>query len=260
MSELRFMGYNILDGGLDASGASRRDAIAAVIDAQRPDVLVLCECNGFEDDDQRAVDDLERRLDMRGRLLALDSGYHLALFVRDVQLRTFEAVGGVFHHGAFVATIGRDGREMTLVGTHLCPFSGETRLQEARQLASYARGSALLVGDLNSLSAHDDAHHAVDALPPRYRTRHLIAESEQADTRALSALEDAGLLDLAVLAGAQWQPTRPTQLLPDRPRQRLDYLLATEPVARSLRGYAVIDHPRAQRASDHLPVIATLDW
>ena len=51
--------------------------------AAQPDVLVLQECNGFELDGFRTLYAVERELGMRGVLGQAQSGFHVALFVRD---------------------------------------------------------------------------------------------------------------------------------------------------------------------------------
>ncbi|MDD9935322.1 MAG: hypothetical protein OXT09_17045 [Myxococcales bacterium] len=55
-----------------------------------------------------------------------------------------------------------------------------------------------------------------------------------------------------------WRPTRPTDLLADRPRQRLDYALASADLAARLQACEPIDTPASRRASDHLPLLACL--
>jgi endonuclease/exonuclease/phosphatase family metal-dependent hydrolase len=253
---VKLMTYNIYDG----APGERRELVTRVIAAEQPDVLVLCECNDFERDGQRALHELEQALDMRGLLLTVDSGYHLALFVRRMQVRAFHRLSGQFQHGAFLAELSHGGRELSVIGTHLCPFGGEARLLEARRLAARVQGELALLGDLNALSPHDAAHHDPGAWLARYRARHQLGDDpRRLDTRALSVLEQAGLQDLFLRAhpGAV-ATTRPTRLLSDRPAQRLDYVLATAPLADRLQDCRVVDGEAAQLASDHLPVIARL--
>jgi exodeoxyribonuclease-3 len=255
---MKLMTYNIYDGAPDG----RRELVAGVIAAEQPDVLVLCECNDFERDGQRALHDLERTLDMRGLLLTVPSGYHLALFVRQplVQVRAFHRLSGQFQHGAFLAELSHAGRELSVIGTHLCPFGGEARLLEARRIAARVQGELALLGDLNALSPHDAPHHDPATWPARYRARHQLGDNPaRLDTRAMSVLQQAGLQDLLLRAHPDIRvTTRPTRLLSDRPAQRLDYVLATAPLAKRLRDCRVIDGEAAQLASDHLPVIAML--
>jgi exodeoxyribonuclease-3 len=257
---MRVMTYNIYDGGSDDGCSARRERIARVIIAARPDVLVLCECNDFDRDDRAALGALEQQTGMSGRLMTVDSGYHLALLVRDLPVVGFEEHREGFHHGAFRAQLQTDRDELTVIGTHLCPFEAATRSVEARRLVDLSCERSVLLGDLNALAASDLPHYSPDDWPARYRRRHQCDEAHPAlDTGAVALLEAAGFVDLQRRAEpGGWRATRPTSLLADRPRQRLDYILATPPVAAGLSQFDVIDHNDAQRASDHLPIVATL--
>jgi endonuclease/exonuclease/phosphatase family metal-dependent hydrolase len=256
---MRVMTYNIYDGGLDDGSPARRECITRVIVSARPDVLVLCECNDFDRDDRAALRALERQTGMSGRLMTVDSGYHLALLVRDLPIASFEEHREGFRHGAFRAQLQTDQGELTVIGTHLCPFEAATRRDEARRLVDLSSDRSVLLGDLNALAASDLPHYSPNQWPERYLRRHQGDETHPSlDTGAVALLEAAGLVDLQRRAEpGRWRATRPTSLLADRPRQRLDYILATPPVAAHLSQFDVIDHDDAQRASDHLPLVAT---
>lgn len=231
------MTWNIRNGG-----CGRREAIAAVVDAVRPDVLALQELRGF--------DPAGAPFGMTPSVAPSIFGQAVAVLVRPpLRVRSFRAVRWRLHHAAAVARIG----ELTVVSTHLNPYSSERRRREARWLTARfgsGRRPVLLAGDLNSLSVPDLA-----GVPDRYRRRHLDA-SGAVDTRAMAAFAGR-FTDLFTAAGDGDGRTVPTALGGGEfGGMRLDYLLGSPPVAaRVRRVWVVRDDPLA---SDHFPVAADI--
>ena len=260
---MRLLTYNIEDGGRDGESTERLRLIAGVIAEAQPDLLVLAECNHFDEDEGRPLRALADELGMRAALATVDSGYHLALLLgRGGALHEMRVLRSGFHHGALVADVTVAGLDLTVIGTHLNPFAPEARVIEARRLAALAHGGRVaLLGDLNSLSSRDRPWYQPSTWAPRYRARHLTPGSdERIDTDAIDVLELAGFHDLFHRANpGTFAATRPTERLSDRPGQRLDYILATEQLALRLRSASVVSAGDAPGASDHLPVVADLD-
>jgi exodeoxyribonuclease-3 len=221
------MTYNIKDGGRP----DRLDAVIDVITAHRPDILALQELRGF---DQAALDRLSTATGMAAYLARPRSGQPVAVLVREGHaVEAARRVRGPFHHAAAEVTVTTDQGPLTVIGTHLCPYSGTWRLAEAHALARRVDpdGLLLLMGDLN----------------PR-----------PVDTRAVGALTGAGLVDLFRPGGGDYSvPTQldGTEFAP----ARLDYLLATEPLAALARSFRIVTGGAADTASDHYPVLAELD-
>ena len=115
----------------------------------------------------------------------------------------------------------------------------------------------LLYNEIRSLSDHTER---LARLPGRYRRRHLAADGS-ADTRAIGAFADAGMVDLWTAAGRGDGLTAPTTRGggAEFSGMRLDYLLATGPVARRVRAVRVVRGDETEYASDHYPVVADLD-
>ncbi len=259
---MKLISYNILDGGRDGQDGSRLERVLGLLQRERPELLLLSECCGFERDHERELHRFERALGMSGLLATADSGYHLALFWRgDALLHEAEVLRVGFAHVALRARLTLNGRACKLLGAHLNPASGEARLREAQRLAGQVRPyePALLLGDLNAVSPRDAAGAHPERWPQRYRERHLRPDGTL-DTRAVAALEAAGLIDLdAALHAAHTQPTWPARrFAADRPRQRLDYALASAPLARRASACAPLQDDDAQQASDHLPLCLEL--
>ncbi|WP_406036541.1 endonuclease/exonuclease/phosphatase family protein [Micromonospora sp. NBC_00898] len=261
---LRVMTWNIRTGGRDRDGLDRLDRIVAVVAAQRPDVLALQELRGF--DRGGLLADVAGRVGMVPHLARSCLGQPVAVLVRP-PLRVLSAgrVRRPFHHAAARAVVDTSAGPLTVVSTHLDPYSGGRRRMEADWLAVAARRAGpltLVAGDLNTLEPGVDHTARLAGLPDRYRRRHLCRDGRTVDTRAVSRLIEAGLVDLwPHLGGAEPDgltvPTRHGGA--EFAAMRLDYLLATPAVAALARQVRVVRDGAADRASDHYPVVADLE-
>ena len=247
------MTYNILTGGQPG----RLGTIVDVIAAHRPDLLALQELRGF---DRAALDRLATATGMAAYLARSWSGQPVAVLVREGRAVTAaRRVRGPFHHAAAEVTVATDRGPLVVIGTHLCPFSPAVRLAEARALAGRVHPDRLLLlmGDLNSLDPWTDHADRVRQLPTRYRSRHL--RDGVVDTRTVATLTGAGLVDL-FRPGDTPDHSVPTQLGGiEFTGARLDYILATEPLARLARSCRIVTGAETDTASDHYPVLAELD-
>ncbi|MDG4830154.1 endonuclease/exonuclease/phosphatase family protein [Solwaraspora sp. WMMD1047] len=277
------MTYNILNGGVDRRAGSetdRLDLLARVIRDQQPDLLALQELRDFHRDGRLAR--FAERVGMRGRLARSWLGQPVAVLVRpSARVISARPVRRPFHHAALRLVVGTDRGPLTVVGTHLRPYSGGWRRWEAGWLAAAggpAGRLALLLGDLNSLApaagdgpvpaagetpaAARDQAERVHRLAPAYRTRHLRADGVTVDTRAIATLYDAGFVDLFRRAGDGGAGlTVPTRLggAEFSAGLRVDYILGTPAVAERTRSCQVVRDGGADRASDHYPLVAELD-
>ncbi|WP_406107938.1 endonuclease/exonuclease/phosphatase family protein [Micromonospora globbae] len=258
---LRVMTWNIRTGGRDGDGTDRRDAIVEVISAERPDVLLLQELRGFGADG--VLDTFADRLGMRPHLARSCLGQPVAVLVRP-PLRTLAAgpLRRPFHHAAARVVLATDAGPLTVLGTHLSPYSGGWRRVEVDWLARAVRrapdGLALVGGDLNSLDPATDHTARLASLAPPYRRRHLRRDGRTVDTRAVAVLLATGLVDLWRAAGGPDEgltvPTRHGG--GEFTGMRLDYLLGGPPLAARVRDCRVVRGGVADHASDHYPLVA----
>lgn len=259
---MRLMTYNVLTGGRDAGDASRLEAVVRVIQGVAPDVLVLNECNGFEQDGQRTLFRLEAELGMRGVLAEANSGFHVAFFHRRGRLLEARSLSREVHHAVIAARLELDGLVIGIVGAHLCPFGGDARLLEVQHLIRFLRDEHVFVlGDMNALSPHDATRYQPERWLPRRRSRHVLAESGgRLDTRAVSALEGADLVDVfrergntaatcLTRLGAEWQDYQ----------LRIDYVFGTRAAAERVSRVERVDGDRVEAASDHYPLFVDLE-
>jgi exodeoxyribonuclease-3 len=235
------MTWNIRLGGGD-----RWDALRAVVDRERPDVLALQETRGVP------------RIDgMVAHYAPSVFGQGVAVLVRPpLSIRRRWTVRWRLHHAAAVVDLG----PVTVISTHLNPFAPYRRMREAIWLAARyrRRGDRVIVtGDLNGLSPGADHTAELARLPSRYRRRHLRADGS-VDTRAVAAFAAAGYADLWPLVGDGDGRTAPTSAGGGHEfsGMRLDYVLAGATAAGRARSLRVVRGAEAEYASDHYPVVA----
>ncbi|GAA0555613.1 hypothetical protein GCM10010172_42970 [Paractinoplanes ferrugineus] len=245
---MRLITWNIRTGGGD-----RLPALTSVLRRFAPDLLCLQELRGF---DQERLARFGAPLGLTGVVARSVFGQPVAVLSRTEFVRK-KLVRWRLHHAAAALTVG----DLTLVSTHLNPFSPERRRREATWLAArfHAAGPlVLLAGDLNGLSPHE--HHSLAGLDPRYHRRHLRSDGT-VDTRGLAAFESGGLLDLWQRAGTGDGHTVPTTGLGggEFGAMRLDYVLGNPAVAERVRELRVLRGDETEYASDHYPLLAELD-
>ncbi len=253
---MKVMTWNIKTGG-----DTRLAAILAVLHRERPDLLALQELRHFDRHDGRRMREVAEATGMTAHLAPSAFGQPVAVLARPpLELTRTRSVRWRLHHAAAAAVIPTAAGPLTVVSTHLNPFSPYRRMREARWLAArYApRRLVLLAGDLNALDPRTDHAAVLDRLHPLYRRRHLAADGT-ADTRAIAAFEAAGFVDL--WRGDGDGRTAPTTEGGGREfsGMRLDYVLAGPPVAARARNLRVVRGGETEYASDHYPVVVDLD-
>jgi exodeoxyribonuclease III len=255
---LRVMTWNIKNGG-----AGRFGAIAAVIERQYPHILALQELQGLDSQRGRRMAALAEEVGMTPHLARSAFGQPVAVLVRPpLRIVRHAAVRWRLHHAAAVAVVPTGRGPLTVVSTHLNPFSPYRRMREARWLAARyrsARRLVVLAGDLNALDPGTDHADEVARLDPLYRRRH-TGPGGGVDTRAIAAFEAAGFVDLWPRVGAGAGRTAPTSEGggAEFSGMRLDYVLATAPAADLAQAGHVVRGGPAEHASDHYPLVIDL--
>lgn len=251
---LRLMTWNIKNGGGD-----RLPAIIRVIHREQPDVLCLQELQKFRRYGPR-LHALAEEAGMTVHLAPAGFAQPVAVLVRPPRrILRRSTVRWRLHHAVAIAVAETTAGPLTVVSAHLNPFSPYRRYREARWLSARygsARRMTLIAGDMNGLAPDTDHTATVDALHPLFRRRHLGPDGTP-DTAALTAFRTAGFTDLWAAVGSGDGRTVPTGFAGrEFGAMRLDYLLASAPLAaRATRAWVVRDEETAQ-ASDHYPVRA----
>ncbi|MET8527934.1 endonuclease/exonuclease/phosphatase family protein [Micromonospora sp. NPDC005172] len=264
---LRVMTWNIRTGGRDRGGPDRLDRVVQVVNQQMPDVLALQELRGF--DQAGLMASVADRVGMTPHLARSCFGQPVAVLVRP-PYRVVDAgtLRRPFHHAAARVVVSTAAGPLTVLGTHLWPYSGGRRRMEVDWLVAALRRApgplTLLAGDLNSLDPTVDHTARLAGLPALYRKRHLRRRGDAVDTRAVARLLAADLVDLWPSANAG-APEAAGLTVPTRfggaefAGMRLDYLFGSRAVAERARDCRVIRDAATDTASDHYPLLVTLD-
>ena len=254
---MRLVSYNILDGG-----EGRAEALAEVIEAQRPDIVALVEA-----DSAAVVERIAGRLKMEF-VMAAGRRHGAAILARWPIL---ESVNHSLLHEEFSdcvleATLGAPlGVEWTLAAVHLHPRARvedeERRIREIdRILELFAvhrkeNRPHVLAGDFNANSPIQTIEP--DKCKPRTR-EDIAANGGELPRAAIQKLLDAGYIDsLQALHGSA--AGRMGSFTTQHPGQRVDYIF-THGIGPERLTEARIEQGRAAEfASDHFPVIAEIE-
>ena len=250
---LRLLTYNIRYGG-----TNREDAIASVIRAADPDVVML----------QEATDPVvvarvaaASGLPHWGAERGHSTGYLSRVPVRSHQwLRATSA-----KHPFLEVVLGRDdsagGERCRLYGLHLTAWfsrwSENTRAREIRALLhgirEHQEGFHVIAGDFNALAPGERLE--VARMPAWIRAMIWVSGRDIA-RRTIQTMLDAAYTDaFRAMAPAESGFTFPTW----DPHVRLDYFFVPARDQHRIRGCSVlVDAPRALEASDHYPLLAVL--
>jgi endonuclease/exonuclease/phosphatase family metal-dependent hydrolase len=245
---LRVLSYNICRGG-----SGKEEQLAAVIAAVSPDIVVLQEATA-----PAVVEKLAARTGMpqwasaRGESLA---------FMSRRKVRHFEWHHPRMSRHAFLEIDPGPG-ELRIFGVHLSAlYSAWTerhRVIELRALLAtikrHQRGFHLLVGDFNTLAPGDLLDFR--KLPNRLRALVWLSGGK-IQWRTIQLVLDAGYVDAyRVRHGGATGYTFPSWA----PHVRLDYVFTPAGFSSRLHSCEIVTHPAAPAASDHLPLLAEVDF
>lgn len=258
---MRLMTYNILEGANIRFG-DRTELVLDLIRQSEADVVGLCECTGFDEERGSRFKYFRERLRMGGVLTRAPSGHHIALLYRR-GLRTFSrtTLANTMYNGfARIAFESVELGPVTVVMTHLHPFSSWYRVTEVQQLLGRAQSSdeAIIMGDMNSIAPTDMPLDLASATP--YLTGRFSGPDGEIDTLPIQAMLTRGFVDLGASGVGSTYPTRLERKHKEHGiTVRIDYILATPGLASRCRSIRAVDDPPAHDASDHLPVVAEFD-
>lgn len=249
MATLRVLTYNILKGG-----AGREEHLAAVINHQSPDIVVLQEATRPE-----VVARLAEATNMRhwgatrGRSLA---------FLSRVPIAEQRWLRPRWSQHAFLELV-PDALDVRIFGVHLsavhAAWTEARRVRELRALLAaikaHDRTHHVLVGDFNTLAPGERLH--VAKLPYRLRTLVWLSGG-RIRWQTIAIVLGAGYVDgYRDKHDGDQGFTFPTW----DPQSRLDYVFVPKPFASRLTACDVVtSSPALRLASDHFPVSAAIEW
>lgn len=244
---LRLLSYNIRYGG-----TGREGAIAAVVAAAAPDLVILQEATS-----PAMVEQLARDTGMaqwgarRGRSLG---------FLSRRPVAHVEWHKPAFSRHAFLEIVADEGQWRTY-GVHLAAvhaaWTERRRVYELGALLASIRrrqpGPHALVGDFNTIAPGEVLD--VARLPRRLRALVWLSGG-RIRWRTIQTILDHGYVD----AYRHLQPDLVGSTFPTwNPHVRLDYLFVPSDYAANVRSCTVVTATPAAEASDHFPLLAELD-
>jgi endonuclease/exonuclease/phosphatase family metal-dependent hydrolase len=252
---VKLLSYNILDGGVE-----RADAIARVIEAQRPDVVGLVEA-----DDAGIVESLASRLGTdfihapgRTHASALLSRFAIAETVNHALVR--DGLSKSLLQAAVVVP-GFGELPIGVVHLHARAFEEDETIRE-RELAVVldvfaadrsANRPHLLCGDFNA----NAPYQRIDPQKCKPKTRAAWEQQSGLPRRVVQQLLDAGYVDTLYVVDRDAGESAGTFTTED-PGQRVDYIFAYGIERARIRMAWVVNEPPAKDASDHYPVAVDL--
>jgi endonuclease/exonuclease/phosphatase family metal-dependent hydrolase len=256
ISFVRLVSYNILDGG-----EGRADPLAEVIEALRPDVVVLVEADVPE-----VVERIARRLKMEF-VLAEGKKHGGAILVRGGILESINH--SVLHDDledcVLEATVSVGGAEWSVTAVHLHPRAKlEDEVVREKEIGVIldifakhrAEGRAhLLAGDFNANSPVQEV--VVGECKPK--TREEVKKNGGVLPRtAVKKILDAGYVDTFHAVNGE-KARRVGSFTTQYPGQRVDYIFSFAMEQKRLKEARVERDRLAQFASDHFPVMVELE-
>lgn len=244
---MRLLSYNIQKGG-----AGREQAIAGVIAACRPDVVVLQEARTPAVVERLAA---ETGMPHWGARDGSSLGYLSAGPMQHVE----------WHHPrysrhAFLELAPRD-TPVRVFGVHLsavhAAWTERRRAIELRALLTsikrHQSGPHVLAGDFNTLAPGD----VLDLRKLPHRLKALVwLSGGRIRWRTIQVVLDAGYVD----AYRRVSPDSPGHTFPTwDPHVRLDYVFLPTGYAQTLRRCEIVTGGAAAAASDHFPLLADID-
>lgn len=240
---LKLLSYNIKRGG-----GGREEALAAVINHQAPDLVMLQEAT--------RPDVVKRLAGATGMSTAIAAPGRSVACISRVPIASHHWARPLFSQHAFLEVIPQ-GSEASIFGVHLSAvhsaWTERRRVHELRSLLGAASRSArafhMLVGDFNTLAPNE----AFDLTKLPYRLRVLVwLSGGRIRWQTIAIMLGANYVD-AYRACDQKSDgyTFPTW----DPHIRLDYAFLPKPFAdRLVQCVVVRESPDVKRASDHFPL------
>ncbi|HEX8030971.1 MAG TPA: endonuclease/exonuclease/phosphatase family protein [Vicinamibacterales bacterium] len=242
----RLMTYNILHGGL-----GRTEAIAGVINAVAPDLVLLQEAT-----DAETVETIAAATGMaEGRTFQRQS----LGFLSRKPVASCQWIRPRISRHAFVEVVPA-GEKLCVFGVHLAAvhaaWTEHRRVFELRALLKSVERHRdrfhVLAGDFNTIAPGEEFE--LSRLPLRYRP-FVWLSGGRVRWQTIKTVLNAGYVD----AFRSKNPDDPGLTLPtSNPHIRLDYIFVPETQAGRVLACDVVKNPEAVGASDHFPVVADL--
>lgn len=257
-NNLRVISYNIWVGydtnPTMPSGQTRKDAIYDWLNQQQPDIVGFQELNGYTEQQLR-----EEAAEWGHQYAATNKtdGYIVGITSRYPIEIIEKRIEGMHHGLVHVRIAGVD-----VIVTHFSPFQWTVRNKEAAIVSEKVRHAVtagipvIVMGDLNARSPQDKPWITDGFVQRKKQTDDQYDYVQNLENGAVSftclqKLLDSGLNDAYV----PWRNDADVEA-----HARIDYILATPDLARTVKNAAWQVDEKFKHYSDHYPVIADFVW
>ena len=254
---MKIIAYNILEG-MKNDTTTGKQAFAAWVRSQDPDILALQETNGFT---QESLQELAESYGHPYAILCKEPGYPPALTSK-YPIVNVRRVTDNMTHGFIQADVAG----YHIVSIHLNPHSYKKRLKEAEVLLQTLatqpdRTKWIIMGDFNSFSPYDSLQYADGKFRDTQKQRMVKSphlqnlNNGQVDFSVQARILDAGLVDMSPVLHRDFSPTFPTRAYTGKNsfHQRYDYVFVTRDLKNKVQGLEIIRDDFTDKSSDHYP-------
>lgn len=253
---MKLMTYNLLNGAPETLGD-----VISVINSVNPDFLTINEANTFANNDEKVLKDFAQKTGFKNYKLALsgEGDYHVAAFSKS-PFKSVEEIKPLMRAG-ILSVVDTDLGEVSIVSTHLTPYTENSRLPEIdlimKTQGKYA--NKVLMGDMNSLSEYDNYNPEITKSFNGMQTRKFTTDGKLRFD-AIKNILSGDYLDSGNELKQNSIFTAPTDIneFGAHSNMRLDYIFISKSLRRYLKYYEVVKNPQTQKASDHFSVVVEL--
>ena len=250
------MTYNLLNGAPETL-----DQVVSVVNFVNPDFLTINEANTFAADNEKILKDFAERTGFKNFKLALsgEGDYHVAAFSKT----PFKMVAEIkpLMRAGILSVIDSDFGELSIVSTHLTPYTEDLRLPEIDLImnAQNKYKNKILTGDMNSLAQYDNYDPGIINGFNEMQTKKFTTNGKFRFD-AVKTILSGDYLDSGYELKKNNVFTAPTDIneYGAHSNMRLDYIFVSRSLRNNLKNYEVIKNDLTKNASDHFPVTIEL--
>ena len=253
---MRVMTFNILLGGIDENG-SRIESITKVINDASPDFVALQEANNFNKDNDKLLKEVSQNIGLQYYALSPGSTldgeqFNVASFSRYPFKEKHLFYGPQFQCAGLFTAIGSPLGELSICNVHLNLEKGHSedkRLKELEVILKHLSGykNQILLGDFNSISLDDNYDPETLEVEHRFDVTNIL-KRDYVDTALYLGLDNR--ISYPTASNKNPDYTMPI---------RVDYIFVTPSLASNIKDVTVIKTWTSEQASDHYPIIATIE-
>ncbi len=256
---MKIMTYNIASGGIDSNG-SRVEQIIKVITDEDPDFLAIQEADNFDKNDFELLKLISSETKLpyyefsRAQVYEDGCQSHAVSLSKTPMKNSNDFPDNPFTHAGLATTIDSPIGEITLCNVHLHSRSEKERLKGVDavlgHLSSCEKG--VILGDCNALSRDDN----YEDLTAEEFTHYDLNRFEVTDAF------NEKFVDVARHLNKNDMRTHPTLGMGhpiSKTPIRIDHMFVTNPLVEHLTDINVIKTETSEIASDHYPIVLTLE-